>query len=292
MAQSREWKTCPEAPTGSVRRERTRQATAQRRAQRRRPSLKILCVADHKDPLVYSPQLKTRFGDVAVVVSAGDLPFDYYDFVLSTLNKPLFFVFGNHNLMHLPQFRRGASSDAARAAAGGRSNSELETILGGTYIGDRVHVERFKDGSRLIIAGLGGCTRYNNGQNQFAERGMTWRILRITPRLCYNRLRYGRHLDILVTHAPPRGIGDRVNLPHQGFRAFLRFMLRFRPRYLVHGHVHLYDRNERREYRYAATTVVNAYDHYVMDLYAPQLQFSGSAGSFPQTESPARNRAP
>ena len=55
---------------------------------------------------------------------------------------------------------------------------------------------------------------------------------------------------------------------HTGFRVFLWFMRTFRPRYLVHGHVHLYDRNAAREARYASTTVVNAYDHVVIDLEA------------------------
>jgi hypothetical protein len=43
-------------------------------------------------------------------------------------------------------------------------------------------------------------------------------------------------------------------------------MRTFRPRYLVHGHVHLYDRNAAREARYADTTVLNAYDHAVIEL--------------------------
>ena len=236
-------------------------APARQRSRHSPPALKLLCISDHRDPLVYSPRVKERFGDVDAVIGAGDLSFDYYDFVLSSLNKPLFFVFGNHNLDHLGHFSQRAASGALPITGSG-----LGPALGGTYVGGRVHTERLRDGTRLLVAGLGGCRRYNDGDNQFSERAMAWRVLRMTPRLWFNRIRYGRCLDILVTHAPPRGIGDREDQPHQGFRAFLRFIRRFRPRCLIHGHIHLYDRNERREYHYAGCKVVNAYDHCVVEL--------------------------
>ncbi len=47
-------------------------------------------------------------------------------------------------------------------------------------------------------------------------------------------------------------------------------MRTFKPRYLVHGHVHLYDRNATREMRYESTIIVNAYDHIVIDLEKTQ----------------------
>ena len=64
--------------------------------------MKILCVSDEVDPLVYSPRIKERFGDVEFVVAAGDLPMDYLEFIVSMLNKPLFFVQGNHDLPFVP----------------------------------------------------------------------------------------------------------------------------------------------------------------------------------------------
>ena len=38
------------------------------------------------------------------------------------------------------------------------------------------------------------------------------------------------------------------------------------PSHHDHGHVHLYDRNAAREARYGSTTIINAYDHIVIDL--------------------------
>ena len=68
--------------------------------------MKILCVSDQIDPLVYSSLAKERFADIDVVLCAGDLPSDYIDFIVSTLNKPAFFIFGNHNLTEFSYYHK------------------------------------------------------------------------------------------------------------------------------------------------------------------------------------------
>jgi len=40
----------------------------------------------------------------------------------------------------------------------------------------------------------------------------------------------------------------------------------FSPRYLIHGHIHLYELNETRRTTYLKTEVVNCYDHLVLDI--------------------------
>jgi len=202
--------------------------------------MKILCISDQIDPLVYSNSIKERFSDVDIILSAGDLPLDYLDFIVSSLNKPLFFVFGNHN------------------------NHEMATNSfegnGCIHIGSKV-----QKGEGLILAGLGGSMRYNTGDNQFTDFQMYMEIIKIIPRLLINRLIHGRYLDILLTHAPPCGVHDKQDKCHQGFKAFLWFMKRFKPKYLVHGHIHLYDLSDPRKSRWMETTVINAYSHYVID---------------------------
>jgi Icc-related predicted phosphoesterase len=116
--------------------------------------------------------------------------------------------------------------------------------------------------------GLGGSLKYNSGQNQFSQAQMWIRVLAKAPALAWNRLFRGRAVDIVLTHAPPRGINDREDRCHQGFDAFLWLMRVFKPRYLVHGHVHLYDAREPRITRYRDTAVVNVYGHYVLDTEA------------------------
>jgi uncharacterized protein len=223
--------------------------------------MKILIVADHKDPLVYSPNIKQRFQDVELILGAGDLPMEYYGFIVSSLNKPLYFVFGNHNLSRYHLFKRGA---AASISSGSTVIEDMYSrSFGATYLDGKSIRIKSKD---LLIAGLGGSMRYNKGENQYTEWGMFIRILRMIPTLIRNRIIHGRYLDILLTHASPRGIHDREDPCHIGFKSFLWFMDKFKPKYLLHGHIHLYSLNERRVTQYKETTVINTYDHYVIEL--------------------------
>ncbi|PKL09144.1 MAG: metallophosphoesterase [Spirochaetae bacterium HGW-Spirochaetae-7] len=215
--------------------------------------MKILCVADTVDPLVDSVSIKKRFGDVDLVLGAGDLPMEYLSFIASALDRPVLFVFGNHNLGDLPFYRQGAVSSPFPAF-------DFQRDSGATYIGFRMHRE-----AGLIVMGLGGSLRYNDGRNQFTQTQMWLRVLARLPALLFNRLFRGRAVDVVLTHAPPRGIHDREDRCHQGFDAFLWLMRVFTPRYLVHGHVHLYDARENRLTTYGETVVCNAYGHFLID---------------------------
>ncbi len=216
--------------------------------------LKILCISDHIDPLVYSGSIRSRFPDVAFVLSAGDLPLEYYDFIVSMLNKPLYFVFGNHNLSGMGLYQR-------RVGDGPRALSLPEAPGGAVLVSSRVVRAR-----GLLLAGMGGSRWYSGEANQFTELHMFLRLLRLVPRLLFNRLVHGRFLDILLTHAAPYGIQDREDPCHRGFKSFLWFMRTFRPRYLVHGHIHLFGTGETRRTQAGPTTVVNAYDHTVIEI--------------------------
>ena len=219
--------------------------------------MKILCISDHIDPIVYSNEIKSRFKEVSLILSAGDLPMRYYDFIVSNLNKPLLFVFGNHNLKHLAEYKpqyREFNRDIY--------NFDKGYSFGAVYINGKV--KRLKK-YNLIIAGLGGSMLYNGGPNQYSEFGMTMNVIRLIPKLILRKIFYGRYLDILLTHAPPAGIHDLPDRCHTGFKIFLWFMKHFKPKFLIHGHVHLYDRNAERASEYLDTCVVNAYNHYLIN---------------------------
>lgn len=94
---------------------------------------------------------------------------------------------------------------------------------------------------------------------------MRVRIWHMIPHLVWNRIRYGRYLDILVTHAPPLGMNDDIDVCHQGFSSFLWFMRTFKPKYLLHGHVHLTDLNHPRQVIYGQTKIINVYRKYILD---------------------------
>jgi Icc-related predicted phosphoesterase len=131
---------------------------------------------------------------------------------------------------------------------------------GAIHVGSKVRREE-----GLIIAGLGGSRLYNQGENQYTNFQMYQEILKLIPALIFNRIFRGRYLDILLTHASPEGIHDKPDPCHRGFKAFLWFMRTFRPKYLVHGHIHLYDLSAVRTTRYQDTLVLNAYSHYLID---------------------------
>ena len=221
--------------------------------------MKLLCVSDQIDPFIYSSSIKERFGDVDAVISAGDLPDEYLEFLVSALNKPVFFVFGNHNLKNFNYYHNtaGCSKYDYRFKysylTGGSST-------GAVYIGFKcIRTEK------MLIAGLSGSLKYNKGLCQYSERQMKLRLLLLIPSLILNKIKYGRFLDILVTHAAPRGIHDKEDRCHMGFKCFLSFMKIFKPRFLIHGHIHLYDLQDKRISEYEKTTVINAYSHYIIE---------------------------
>ena len=102
--------------------------------------------------------------------------------------------------------------------------------------------------------------RYQPGAiHQYTEGEMRARTVKLIPRLLMNKVLYGRYLDILATHSPPFGIHDGEDLPHVGFKSFLTLMRYFKPKYLLHGHKHVYRRDTITMTRYYQTRVVNVY---------------------------------
>ena len=209
--------------------------------------MKILCVSDQIDPLVYSSSIKERFSDVELVLCAGDLPLDYLDFIMSSVNKPLYFVFGNHYTDKMKYYK---------GVWGSRDYPGCDAV----HLGSKV-----RNGESFIVAGLGGTKRFTKGENLYSEPEMFFQAVKLIPRLLLNRIFHGRFLDILLTHAPPRGINYKEGKHKPGFIIFLWFMKIFKPRYLVHGHIHLYDLSDARCTKWEKTTVINAYSHYVID---------------------------
>jgi len=215
--------------------------------------MKILTVSDKVEQIIYSPAIKRLYGDVDLVLGCGDLPFYYLEFIVTMLGGPLFYVIGNHGNAVRKQY---AVQEEWQYPGG------CENIDG--------RVLRYR---KLLIAGLEGSMRYNqNPHFQYTEREMAWKAWRLVPSLMFNRMFHGRYLDILITHAPPFGIHDREDRCHQGFRAFLTFMERFRPSYLVHGHVHVYNPSEITETTYRHTRILNTYGHRTLEIDEGQLK--------------------
>jgi Icc-related predicted phosphoesterase len=202
--------------------------------------VKILAVSDKVMDVVYSPAIRDNFGDVDLVIACGDLPFYYLEFIASSLNVPCYFVYGNHdyNVRH-------TVDGPTTVHPPGWFNLDGRCVMA----------------KGLLLAGFEGSIRYRpDGVHQYTQTEVSWKALRMMPRLIQNRLLHGRYLDILVSHAPPLGIHDGPDYAHIGFSAFLTLMDRFRPRYLLHGHKHVYG-NEPTQTTYNQTEVINVYPY-------------------------------
>jgi Icc-related predicted phosphoesterase len=208
--------------------------------------MRFLTISDEVVPVIYSLGVRDRFGDVACILSCGDLPYYYLEFLVTTLAVPCYYIHGNHDTPE--QTDQGEQIDEPR---GCHSLEGRSARVGG-----------------LLLAGLGGCLRYNQSQGaQYTEIEMLFRLWRLAPRLVINRLRYGRYVDIMLTHAPPLGIHNGPDRPHKGFRSFIQAMDLFQPRYLIHGHIHRsYGFSRTTETRYRSTQVINTASYRVLDI--------------------------
>lgn len=207
---------------------------------------RILAVSDKVLPALYSANVQVHYPRLDLLIGCGDLPYYYLDFLVSALDAPMVYVLGNH--------------DAGRQYAADRG--ELTSVRGGDNIHTRCVYEQ-----GLLIAGLEGSMRYHpDRRQQYTDAEMERQVSRLIPQLLYNRIRHGRYLDILITHSPPFGIHDQDDLTHTGFKSFLRLMRVFKPRYLLHGHIHRYNKHDHEQTRYYSTTVINVYPSFYMEL--------------------------
>ena len=121
------------------------------------------------------------------------------------------------------------------------------------------------------ILGLGGCRRYHPGPFQYTEKQMRRRIRRLRFALWRTK-----GVDIVVTHAPPYGVGDGLDRAHWGFEALLKLLDKYKPQYLLHGHLHMRYGAGEREHRYGDTRVINVSERYVLEVpdvpYPPEMK--------------------
>lgn len=206
--------------------------------------VKALSLSDIIVQQIYSPSIRERFGDVDLVISCGDLPYYYQEYIISRLDKPLFFVRGNHDKKI--EYNRAGNRSAPR---------------GGIDLHRRVINHQ-----GLLLAGVEGSLRYRQGPFQYSQIEMWMHVIGLLPYLIYNKLRHGRYLDVLATHAPPRDIHDKPDLTHQGIDAFLWIIRVFQPAYHIHGHIHVYRPDEVTLSKVGRTQVINTYGYRTIEL--------------------------
>ncbi|ADI14825.1 metallophosphoesterase [Truepera radiovictrix] len=211
--------------------------------------MRILAIADEVSPFIYSENFPHNLPPFDLVLSAGDMPGHVLEFIATRLKTQPVYVLGNHHEGYL------------------RDNITGETRLPGGCINAHGRVIEL-DG--VLIAGIEGSARYRPGPHQYTEWQMHVLTRKLTPQLLWNRYRYGRAVDILLTHAAPKGPHEGPDYPHRGVGAFNRFVELWKPKLHVHGHVHLSGANAPREYvTESGVRVVNAFGFALIDLELP-----------------------
>jgi Icc-related predicted phosphoesterase len=193
--------------------------------------------------------LRRRYNDVDLLLSCGDMPAVYLEFITSVLNVPLFYVRGNHDT-HYSERPPG---------------------------GEDLH-NRIIEYQGVSFAGLEGSVRYNDGPIQYTDQEMMWLVMKMWLPLHLRQAHKGFGLDVFVAHAPARGIHDQADRPHRGFNAFLKFVEWYHPRYMVHGHVHTYDNRAITKTMYLETCIMNINPFTLLEI-APQQKLSGRTTS-------------
>ena len=190
----------------------------------------ILFLADEPDKGLWDFFEKDKLEGVEMIISCGDLPANYLSFLATFFKGPVYYIHGNHD-----------------------EHYEKNPPEGCICIEDRV-IEY--DGIR--IAGLGGSMEYRGGIYQYTEKTMSKRVRKLKHKIS----RMGG-VDIFVAHSPAAGMNDGEDLPHRGFQCFYDIIDDCKPKYFVHGHVHIsYSYKQPRMDERGETVVVNAFQKY------------------------------
>jgi calcineurin-like phosphoesterase family protein len=214
--------------------------------------VRVLAVSDEVDQFLYADVRGVR--EAELILACGDLPFDYLRYLMDAVEAPLVFVPGNHD-PDIGGYRTSRAGLPVRAGLPatppwppGAENADARVV----------------DVAGLRIAGLGGSVRYREGPNQYSQRQQTARARALARRAAWRR-RDGRAVDVLLTHAPPRGVGDGEDPPHLGFECLGRLAARLRTPLLLHGHVHPFG-TDTPDLSIGTTVVRNVVGRHVFDV--------------------------
>ena len=200
--------------------------------------MKILCVSDIEAPQLHSAvNLRRQYSDIDLIVSCGDMPPGYLDFISTIISVPMFYVRGNHDEVY------------------------QDDPPGGIDLHGKV--VKYKG---LTLAGLEGSIRYNAGKIQYTQMQMHWKVLQLGSKVLWNRVMRRQGIDLFVTHSPARDIHDGRDVAHRGFDSFINFLKWHRPRYMLHGHVHTWDRRKVVRTQFKSTCVLNINPFTVLEL--------------------------
>lgn len=195
--------------------------------------MRILSVSDIIVPELSRDLDPQRFAGIDLILSCGDLPPEYLSFLAGRLNAPLFYVGGNHDIRYQSKPPGGCLDLHGRL----------------------VKFSGFK------LLGLAGSMWYNGGPNQYTDRQMLNLIRKLRLSIWWQG-----GIDIVFSHAPPRGIHDAADPCHRGFEAFRGLIEKYRPSYFIHGHIHQhFDDPAERVSVVSGTSVINTFGYHLLE---------------------------
>ena len=196
--------------------------------------MKILALADEECPALWDYYVPGRLKEYDLIISCGDLKAKYLSFLVTMGRAPVLYVHGNHD-----------------------DNYKRQPPEGCDCIEDQILVY-----NGLRILGLGGSPWYRPGDHQYTEKQMRKRIRKLRFKLWWHK-----GVDIVVTHAPPTGLGDAEDYAHRGFDCLVDLIEKYKPKYLLHGHVHMnYGDTVVREKTLGDTKIINAWQRYEFEI--------------------------
>ena len=201
--------------------------------------IRILAASDeHDQTLDFAPN-RDALGKLDLVIGCGDLGPDQLGLLGDGFTAPLLFVRGNHD--------RGGPWPAPEELPIPFAGLDRDSLPGATILG---------------LPWPGG-----EAVPALRDEGAAWRQVLSTLKL---RLAApGGKPWLVVSHAPPRDVGDSPDDPyHLGFAAYRTVLDRLRPRLWLHGHT---TRAAAPTWRveHGPTTLLNVTGSVLVELLAP-----------------------
>jgi hypothetical protein len=207
--------------------------------------IRLLAVSDAVDPTLDHAINRERIGRLDAIVGCGDLEPAYLGFLGDAFGVPVDYVRGNHD-------RGGQWSGTSTNAPHHLSSGRLVEIGG-------VTVAAFE------WPGLRPDQALRDEWRAWGDVIRAWRTIRIRRLL-------GRGAPVLViSHAPPRGVGDHAaNRYHLGYAGYRWLLERLHPPLWLHGHTDPASISDWRA-SFGSTIVANVTGSVIVELTPPEV---------------------
>ncbi len=169
-------------------------------------SVRFLAVSDERVSTIEDVRNREALMPIDAILGCGDLEPDYLGFLADAFGAPLLYVRGNHD----------------RDAGWGIHSAFLPEPLG----------NRPEPIEGITIAGLSWPGK-DRGRAERDGMAAWWQAANAVARAKLG----GRRPDVVISHVPPRGLGDAPEDDyHRGFSAYHWLCRTLNPRLWLHGH--------------------------------------------------------